>query len=72
MFSSGGRKLFDVARQHKFKTAVLAILLFGTYKTYGLYRSFKEITSGVLSNEPSKEIKQNEKSQSTNDLTAYL
>ena len=33
--------------RHKFKSLILALLLYGTYKTYGLYRSFKEMTSGM-------------------------
>jgi hypothetical protein len=36
-----------VIQRNKFKSIVLAILLYGTYKTYGLYRSFKEMTSGM-------------------------
>jgi len=33
--------------RHKFKSVILAILLYGTYKTYGLYKSFKDLTSGM-------------------------
>ena len=36
-----------VIGRHKFKSIILALLLYATYKTYGLYRSFKEMTSGM-------------------------
>jgi hypothetical protein len=42
-----GWDALSVVRRHKFKSIVLAFLLYGTYKTYGLYRSFKDMTSGM-------------------------
>ena len=46
-FKSVGWDALSAVRRHKFKSIVLAILLYGTYKTYGLYRSFREMTSGM-------------------------
>ncbi len=46
-FKSIGWDALSAVRKHKFKSIVLALLLYGTYKTYGLYRSFKEMTSGM-------------------------
>ena len=46
-FKTVGWDTLSAIRRHKFKSVVLVVLLYGTYKTYGLYRSFKEMTSGM-------------------------
>jgi hypothetical protein len=39
--SNAGKQLWEIAYSHKFKTAFLIASLYGTYKTYGFYRSFR-------------------------------
>ena len=45
MLGSGAVRLGQKAYEHKFKSVVLAACLFGSFKAYGVYKTFK----GVLS-----------------------
>ena len=58
--TNAGLYVYQTAMKHKFKTGVLIACLMGTYKTYGFFRTLREITSGV-SSEPIKESSPSQK-----------
>lgn len=53
--ANAGRYVYLMAMRHKIKTGVLIACLMGTYKTYGFYRTFREMTGGLPSEAPKKE-----------------
>jgi hypothetical protein len=50
--ANAGSYVYLMAMRHKIKTGVLVACLMGTYKTYGFYRTFKEMTGGLSSEAP--------------------
>ena len=44
---NAGLYVYQTAMKHKFKSGLLIACLMGTYKTYGLFKTFRDITGGV-------------------------
>jgi hypothetical protein len=62
--------LLSTAKNHKWKTMLLLATLIGSWKTYGFYRTFRQMTGALTSD--TKPAEYQKVSESKRELTLFV